>query len=280
MVCDMFCSPLTRSLFPAHLAFRIEHTRHPFHMGRQLAHQQRRADAAAAQLGVGEIQVVLALGDVVGELVADARNRAPGLAVLADQVQAGDFRLFAAVEREFRACRGLAAGAHDRAVALVEPFRLHAGAALLRLAAFDAHAEHLHAVGQAFDVAADLLVHGVARVGAAQVGQAGAGDVAVGRIRVVDRGQQAALGGDALVGLGVAAGGCVGDEGDAPALRDRGLGQVQRGGVAGDGGDGVAGQGADAASPVAVVYWISSMGFVSVFLRRGGGHGVPTLRHR
>jgi hypothetical protein len=69
-------------------------------------------------------------------------------------------------------------------------------------------------------------VHGVAGVGAAQVGQAGAGDVAVGRIRVVDRGQQAALGGDGVVGLGVAAGGCVGDEGDAPALCDGGLGQA------------------------------------------------------
>jgi hypothetical protein len=100
MVCDIFCSPLTERLFPAHLAVDAVDARGAFIWAGSFADQQRRAEAAIAQLGMGQVQVVLALGHVVRELVADGVADAVRLAVVADHVQAGDLRLFAAVERE------------------------------------------------------------------------------------------------------------------------------------------------------------------------------------
>ena len=63
---------------------------------------------AGPQLGVGEVEIVLLLGDVVGELVAEREADAPGRAVGPDHVEPDDLRLLAAVEREGRAAKRLA----------------------------------------------------------------------------------------------------------------------------------------------------------------------------
>ena len=164
---------------------------------------------------------------MVGKLVAERETDPVRLAIVADDVQAGDLGLFATVERKRRHLERLFARAHDRAVALVKPFGRDARAAAFRLAAFNAHAKHFHAVRQRLHRAVDLLVHRVARVGAAQMGQTGAGDVAVRGIRMVERRQQAAVGGDLRirVGGGAEAGG--GQLFEAAALRNRGLRQRQ-----------------------------------------------------
>jgi len=94
-------------------------------------------------------------------------------AVGADQIDPGDLGLLAAVEREARHGEGLAGRHHRRAVALVEPFRLHAGLALGRLAALEAEAEHLQRIGELLGAGAELGVHLVARRGAAEMGEAG-----------------------------------------------------------------------------------------------------------
>ncbi len=132
---------------------------------------------------------------------------------------------------------------HHRAVALVEPFRLHALFTFGRLAAFHTHAEHLHAVAEGGDVAANLLVHGVARVGAAQVGQAGAGDVAVGRVLMVER-RQRRNGGVSVYG---AAGAGLGQFGQARLAADGLLAERIGAGVAVDLADRVLLDDADAA---------------------------------
>nr|GEU28270.1 hypothetical protein [Tanacetum cinerariifolium] len=234
-------------LFPAYLAVHAVDARRAFDMGRRFAHQQRGTQAAHAQLGVGQVQVVLALGHVVRELVADGETDAVRLAVVADHVQARHFRLFTAVEREVRHGQVLAAGGHDRAVALVEPFRLHAGGAGRRFAAFHAHAEHFHRVAQGLHVAADFLVHGVAGVGAAQVSEASAGDVGVGVVGVIERRQQAAVGGDGGERRRAGADGLVGQGSDAHRFTDRVLREGVGGAVTVDDADGVLFQHADLA---------------------------------
>src|SRR6185437_3470106 len=109
-------------------------TRHALHIDRQLADQQFGAEAGGAQLGMGEIEIVLPLGDMVGELVAERKADAARRAVAVDEIDADDLRLLAAVEREGRALQIAAGGCQRRTVALVEPFRLHARLALGRLA--------------------------------------------------------------------------------------------------------------------------------------------------
>ncbi len=73
------------------------------HVVRQLADQDLGAEGGLAQLGMGEEQIVDPLGHMVGKLVgqrpADAVRRAVG----ADQVDAGQFGLFAAIQRKARA---------------------------------------------------------------------------------------------------------------------------------------------------------------------------------
>ena len=97
---------------------------------------------------MGEEEIVLPLGDVVGELVEEREADAAGNAVLADDIDAGDLGLLAAVLGESRRDERRAGRRDEGAVALVEPFGLDAGLAGLRLAALEAHAEHLHRVGQ------------------------------------------------------------------------------------------------------------------------------------
>ena len=144
---------------------------------------------------MGQVQIVLALGDVVGELVADGEAQAVRGAVWADQVQPNQLRLFAAIQGEVGRGQGVARGNHHAAIALVEPFRLRAGSALAWNATLHAPLEDPHRIGEAAGVGMVLqvLVHGVAGGGAAQVGQAGAGDAHMGRIGMGQRGQHPTL---------------------------------------------------------------------------------------
>src|ERR1039457_890620 len=61
------------------------------------AHHQLRPNAARAQLGAGEVQVVALLKLVVGELIPYRHPNATRRSVLADEVYAGNLRLFAAI---------------------------------------------------------------------------------------------------------------------------------------------------------------------------------------
>ncbi|MNT12942.1 hypothetical protein D3C72_1478920 [compost metagenome] len=170
---------------------------------------------------MGQVQIVLAFRHVVREFIADGVADPVGLAIVADHVQASDFRLFAAIEGKVRHAQRLAAGAHDGAVAFIEPFGLGAGRTVSRLAAFHAQAEHFHRIAQGLGIAADLLVHGVAGAGAAQVGQARARHVAVRFIGVVERRQHTSGSGHVRIGM--------------RGIADRGVDQVRQADFLSDG---------------------------------------------
>ncbi len=156
------------------------------------AQAQLWAEAAGAQLGMGQVQVVAPLHHMVGKLVAQRIAKAVRRTVGTDQVQPDQLWLLAGILGEHRQ-RQVGARAHDDAtVALVEPLRLRALLACRRPTAIEAPLEHAHAVGhRAFGL---LLMHLVAGCGTAQVGQPGAGDQAVRRVRVVQWWQHAAFG--------------------------------------------------------------------------------------
>ncbi|MNM98952.1 hypothetical protein D3C81_1114990 [compost metagenome] len=178
-------------LAPQHLAI-AQDAAGTFQVSRQCPKAQLRAEAAGAQLGMRQVQVVAPFHHMVGKLVAQGVAEAVWRAVGTDQVQPDQLRLFAGIFGKGRQ-RQVGAGAHDdAAVALVEPLRLRALLARWRPTAFQAPLEHAHAVSDgAFGL---LLVHLVAGGGAAQVGQAGTGHQAVGRVLVVQRWQYAAFG--------------------------------------------------------------------------------------
>ncbi|MNR01578.1 hypothetical protein D3C85_1173860 [compost metagenome] len=142
---------------------------------------------------MGEVQVVAPFHHMVGELVTQRITDAIRLAVVADDIKAGQFRFFAGVFGK-RRHREVRARAHnDAAVTLVEPFRLRANLAGDGFPALQAPLEYTHGVGHAGFNGAVLLVHFVPGCGAAQMGQTGAADQAVGRVFVVQRRQDIAL---------------------------------------------------------------------------------------
>jgi hypothetical protein len=99
----------------------------PRHVLGQVADENLRPERARAQLRMGEIEIVDPLRDMVGELVRQREADAERRAVVADDVDAGDLRLLAAILGEGRrksAARRVRRP--NRAVALVEPFGLHA----------------------------------------------------------------------------------------------------------------------------------------------------------
>nr|GFD19589.1 hypothetical protein [Tanacetum cinerariifolium] len=158
-------------LLPDHLAVALD-AAHAGQVTRQFADAQFRAVGAITQLGMRQVQVVATLHDVVGELVAQCVAQAVRLAVVADDVETGQFGFFT---RVFSKCRDREVRTrphHNAAVAFVEPFRLRTDLTLRRFAAFDAPLEDLHGVGHArFDLTV-VLVHLVPRRGAAQVREA------------------------------------------------------------------------------------------------------------
>ncbi len=113
---------------------------------RQLAQQEFGADGGAAQLAVGEPEIIAALRHMIGEFVAEAEAQPARMPGIVDDVDAGDLRAPRRRRGRRPGRRGLAGADQDRPVALVEPFGLGTGLALRRLAAFDAHQEHAHRI--------------------------------------------------------------------------------------------------------------------------------------
>src|SRR4029077_6761490 len=125
---------------PDHLALALD-VRRATHIGGQFADQQFRSQRAGAQFRVREIEIVLPLCYVIGELIAQRITDAPRPALFVVDIDADDLRLFRAGEskpwqRQWRAWRY-----HASAHALEEPFRHDADLVLARLAALDSHAE-------------------------------------------------------------------------------------------------------------------------------------------
>jgi hypothetical protein len=154
-----------------------------------------RAEACLAQFRMRQPQIVDPLGLVVGELVGDREAEPIGHALVGDDVDAGHFRLLAAILGEGGRRERLARGDGGCAVALVEPLRLDALFARLRLAAFKPHPEHLHRIGQRFfGRLGRLLVHRIARCGRTEMRQAGTRQMQVRWIGVGDRRQHPPFG--------------------------------------------------------------------------------------
>ena len=136
-----------------------------------------------------QVQIVHPLHDVIGKLVGQREAQPARRAVRGDEVDAGQFRLLAAVERKVGRSQRLFRRDDTAAVALVEPLRLHADLAGCRLAAFQAHAKHLHRVRRIGGLR--LGVHAIARVGRAQMRQTGAGQQNTRAVGVIDRREDA-----------------------------------------------------------------------------------------
>ena len=141
---------------------------------------------------MGQVEIVLALHDMIGELVAERETQPPRRPVRRDHVKPDDLGFLAAVEGVIGQ-RDLGPGRGENApVALVEPFGLGAGRAALGLAALDAELEHFHRIGKR-RFAFELAVHLVAAFGRAEVGEPGAAHQHVRRIGVIERDQQSSL---------------------------------------------------------------------------------------
>ena len=120
---------------------------HAFDMLGRRTDEQLGAERRLPKLRMGEPQIILALGDMVAELVGEAKAEPVRRAVGTDQIDASELRFLAAVLRRRPAGQRLAGRDQLRAVALVEPFGLAAGLAFRRLAALDAFEEHPHRIG-------------------------------------------------------------------------------------------------------------------------------------
>ncbi|MNZ95224.1 hypothetical protein D3C78_1143600 [compost metagenome] len=132
---------------------------------------------------------------MIGKLVRDGKADAHRFTLVRDHVDAGHFRLFAAIERKGRRGESRAGRRRHMAVALVEPFGLNALFAGLGLAVFETHAEHLHGIRQAFlGGFRGLLVHAVTGRSRTEMGKASTGQMQVRRIGMGDRRQEATFG--------------------------------------------------------------------------------------
>src|SRR5271166_2052413 len=78
-------------------------SRHALHIAREIADKQLVSDACRAQLRMREPQIVLALGQVIREFVAERKADAGRSALGVDQIDADDLGFLAAVQGEARA---------------------------------------------------------------------------------------------------------------------------------------------------------------------------------
>ncbi len=120
------------------------------------------------------------IGEFVGQGAAETERRA----VRADDVDPGELRLLARIQRELRRPERLLRG-HDAApVAFVEPFRLHTHAIPFRLAAFQPEPEHLQGIrgirGKSFGM------HAIASIGRSKMRESGAGQPHACVVGVID----------------------------------------------------------------------------------------------
>src|SRR6478672_7556587 len=133
-----------------------------------------------------EIEVVLTLHDMIGIFIAEREAEPYRLALRRNHVDAGDFRLFTAIEGEIGEGE-IAAGWSDGAsVALVKPLRLDARISRLGFAAIQSEIEHPDRIGFGARLRLSLLVHLVACCSAAKMSETGAGDEAMGAVRVIN----------------------------------------------------------------------------------------------
>ena len=146
-----------------------------------------------------EPEIVLPLHHVVGELVAESKAEPIRCTVRGNYIEPGNLGFLSAVLRKIGHHQRLSTAAQNRSIAFVEPLRLYARLAIIPFAAFQPHAEHLHAIGERLHFAAYLFVHGIPRISAAQMGQAGPGNDAMSRVRMIERRQQAAIGKEFVV---------------------------------------------------------------------------------
>lgn len=129
---------------------------------------------------------------MIGEFVAQGETEPIWLAVVTNDIETGQLRLFAEILGEI-GCWEIRSGAnHDAAITLVEPLGLRPDASRLRFAAFHSPSEHLHRVGELFLGLLHLLVHLVSGRGATQMSQASTADQAMRRIVMIHRRQHPA----------------------------------------------------------------------------------------
>ena len=106
--------------------------------------QDFRAKCRLPELGMGEPQIIVALNDVVTELVRKANAEAVGDPIWTNQVNARQLRLLAAVQGEVGNGKRFARADELRPIAFVKPFRLTSDIARRRLSALDTLEEHAH----------------------------------------------------------------------------------------------------------------------------------------
>ena len=126
----------------------------------------------------------MAFGDVIGKLIAERKADPNGVSGIIDDVDACDFRFFAAVQRKAWHGKRRAGVDKDRAIALVEPFGLLPYSARSGLAAFRAFKKHPHRIGCL--TGGGGLVHFVAPFGRAKVRQARSGHQQMGVVIMID----------------------------------------------------------------------------------------------
>src|SRR5689334_24658128 len=86
-------------LLPDHLALTLD-ARHAPYVGGRRSYADLRAEARRAQFRMSEEKIVDALGHMVGEFIRQSEADAEGPAAFANDIDPGDFRLLAAIERE------------------------------------------------------------------------------------------------------------------------------------------------------------------------------------
>ena len=86
-------------LFPQHLAVAVD-ARHALDMGRQITDPQFGTKGAGAQLGMSQIEIVDAFGDVIGKFICQGKTKASWLTIVIDHVNSSDLGLLAGVERK------------------------------------------------------------------------------------------------------------------------------------------------------------------------------------
>ena len=128
---------------------------------------------------------------MIGEFVAQREADAQHGPVVADHITADQFRLLAAFQGKGRHRQRMFRRRQPAAISLIEPLRRYPDLPRLRFSAFQPETEHAHRVGQRLlFVGAEFLVHGVARLGAAEMIETGAAEDQAGRVGMIERRQE------------------------------------------------------------------------------------------
>src|SRR6516165_4493268 len=140
---------------------------------------------------MGQPQIILTLGDVIGKLVANGKSETARSFIASNEVDSDQLRFLTSIESKSRYPDRRVRCNHRTAITLVEPLRLHAYAAWQRLAALQAEPEHSHRICEWLLMRSSM--HRITCVRTTQVRQTSARHQAVRRVRMRDRRQQAIL---------------------------------------------------------------------------------------